>query len=280
MHDWSDAGPGARCSTLDARGLSVGSPIERASALPSFRPSTHPTSSFTLIELLVVVAVIGILAALLMPAVLRAMKSATSTHCISNLNQTGAAFMLYTKQYRGFMPARGSPPRYPYWYKTLEAYAPHSGIFTCPAKKAARVGYGLNHIWCGPDEIYGEGTAMNNRSKEITTVTNPSGTVIICDASDLKTDKDLPVEDWEEKSGSNSVGRVVFPYDNKPDKHGKYTWYYKCAAGPAPRHPTLKTNCLFFDSHVQGIATADLIDDLWDEPGCLYDNDGHPKRQY
>ena len=234
---------------------------------------------FTLIELLVVIAVIGILAALLMPAVLRAMKSATTTSCISNLDQIGAAFIMYTKDNSGFMPARGAPKKYPYWFVNLEAYAPNAGVFTCPAKKGAAVGYGLNHIWCGPDEIYGEGTAMNNRCKEITTVQNPSGTVIICDAGDFSTSKDLPVKEWVEKSGNNSSGRVVFPYDNKPGEHGKYTWYYKCPGGPAPRHPPLASVCLFFDGHVKSIPTEDLIDDLWDEPGCLYDNDGHPPRK-
>ena len=236
-------------------------------------------NGFTLIELLVVIAVIGILASLLMPAVLRAMKAATTTSCISNLRQMSTAFMMYTKHYNGLMPARGSLPKYPRWYKNLAVFAPNDDLFTCPAKKAAQVGYGLNHIWCGPDAIYGEGTAMNNRCKEITSIENPSGTLIICDASDFKTDKHLPVDEWVEKTGTNTHGRVVFPFDNEHGgSDGAYTWYYNCKAGPAPRHPTLRTACLFFDSHVQVIETRDLIDDLWDEPGCLYDNDGHPKR--
>lgn len=235
--------------------------------------------AFTLVELLVVIAVITILAALIMPAVVRSMHSARSTNCISNLNQIGSAFTLYTKHYRGFMTARGSPPAYPWWYKNLERFAPDPGLFACPAKRVAAVGYGLNHIWCGPDEIYGEGTAMNNRSKEFVRVRNPAGTVIICDAGTITTNKDLPVEQWEESPQNNKYGRVVFPYDNRPDSHGSYTWYYSCPQGPAPRHPALKSNCLFFDTHVEGIPTADLIDDLWDEPGCLYDNDGHPPRK-
>ena len=235
--------------------------------------------AFTLIELLVVIAVIGILASLLMPAVIHAMKAATTTSCISNLKQISIAFMMYTKQYDGLMPARGAPPKYPHWYKNLAVFAPDDNLFTCPAKKAAAVGYGLNHIWCGPDAIYGEGTAMNNRCKEITSVRNPSGTLIICDAGNFKTDKRLPVEEWIEKSGSNTQGRVVFPYDNEyGGNDGQYTWYYSCPAGPAPRHPTLRTACLFFDSHVEVIETVDLVNDLWDEPDCLYDNDGHPTR--
>ena len=36
---------------------------------------------------------------------------------------------------------------------------------------------------------------------------------------------------------------------------------------------------MFFDTHVEAIKTADIIGDFWDEPGCIYDNDGHPKRK-
>lgn len=65
------------------------------------------SAAFTLIELLVVLAIVGILAAILLPTLVSAKERTRSTLCIGNLRQWGLAFGMYAGDNNDFIPRRG-----------------------------------------------------------------------------------------------------------------------------------------------------------------------------
>ncbi len=103
------------------------------------------TRAFTLVEMLVVIAIVGIMAALLLPTMNRAKASAQSTACLSNLKQIGIGVLMYSSDSDDKAPRRTGVDTNRVlsvfgYKKLLQNYvggagggATNAGLFACPA---------------------------------------------------------------------------------------------------------------------------------------------------
>ncbi len=144
---------------------------------------------FSLIELLVVTAIIGVLAAILLPVMHAARERGRTVRCQNNLRQIGLALQQYANDFDGFLPheddRQDNPPDYVIcWYYVIDPYLETgdfgdievSEVKLCPALPKDKInrtdGYKMNR---GLENI-GTGFYL-----KIDTVPRPSATVCIFD---------------------------------------------------------------------------------------------------
>jgi prepilin-type N-terminal cleavage/methylation domain-containing protein len=93
------------------------------------RPTAIATErGFTLVELLVVIAIIGLLVALLLPAVQSAREAARRSQCANHLKQIGLAVQSYSQSRGALPPARVSGGGHATWAVRILPYMEQSAI--------------------------------------------------------------------------------------------------------------------------------------------------------
>jgi prepilin-type N-terminal cleavage/methylation domain-containing protein len=157
---------------------------------------------FTLIELLIVVAIIGILAALLLPALMRAKSSALSVVCMSNLKEIGIGVILYSEDFDNFIPtsniddtAAFSPGMVYYTSDYLSVELDPTDVLQTDLTKTVfqepvlggsigypvNAGYGWNWRYMGYKQNHG---SSNFSPKRLDKITDPAGSMLAGDTSD------------------------------------------------------------------------------------------------
>ncbi len=203
---------------------------------------------FTLVEMLVVVAIIGVLAALLMPALQNALESSRGATCGNQLKQIGVCIAIYAGDY-----GQALPPATNFASKSLKSYVAPGPVVSandwrklhlCPKSdfiSYATGGYGWNegsYSYNTSAGAYNSTTGVwTTPSVRLTQVRKPGTKYIDIDGAG---------------AGGFNYGALVqtkYPHDGVSEAG---TWY-----GDIVRSwHNGRTNCLFLDGHV----SADIID--------------------
>jgi len=120
---------------------------------------------FTLVELLVVVAIIGVLVALLLPAVQSARESARRARCMNNLRQISLAVHQYENTFRTF-PIGAYDCCYGTWLLAMLPYIEQGSLYSQYVRPGAMEGFGGANVG---DIRYGTAVNLPVTQKQIAT---------------------------------------------------------------------------------------------------------------
>ena len=149
---------------------------------------------FTLLELLSAVAIVGVLAALLVPSINTMIERGNQTRCASNIRQILLSLRAYANDNDNKLPAASEPDGGTRrWTRDdrLGTYLPERTnpkgweniIFVCPsATWNGNKGEKLRKTYSATTALYGRLGTNNDTQREVVTISQPSKTPLIVEA--------------------------------------------------------------------------------------------------
>lgn len=188
---------------------------------------------FTLVEMLVVIALIGILAALLLPALSAARERGREVDCISNLRQCGLAVTMYNSHNAEYFPvvhggdyAAPQPPTQE-WWEYLEPYEVKRKHLLCRSDRHGNDTTVESYIWNGMFSFGVNRASLRGKDEE---------KILVSERGD-------------------TPGALT--HQGYPSWHPAETWQENL---DADRHDPV-SNYLFADGHVSGMIWEETLGD-------------------
>lgn len=224
------------------------------------RKRVQGRDGFTVIELIVVVAIVGLLAALLLPAIGVAQNMAKTMSCMSRQRQIGMYFTAYLNDSNGQFP-RGGTGFPNFWHQTITGIKQNTGgditnLFMCPADNHRSgsipwTGAPLNTAWRDGyiSQGYNQGGLGPNNATE-SPLTDPLYDNPAYEEQIVKPSETLLVSD-------EMFHPLISTYAPAGWGYAKMTSSLGVPAVAYPRHNGKRVcNILWVDGHVSSVTVA------------------------
>jgi prepilin-type N-terminal cleavage/methylation domain-containing protein/prepilin-type processing-associated H-X9-DG protein len=238
-------------------------------------------SGFTLVELLVVIAIIGILVALLLPALSRSMQRAHQIHCINNLCQIGIGIQNFVADNHSYPTFRGgtndSDNNAGLWFRQIERGGfdnskPkkdffNDGVWLCPSAKINdfNTSYGYNTFGVAPVGYTGAASKKpQNIPLGFEGFYNGRSPLIPVKESEVASPSDMMAVGDSANGGIDLMRQDLNYLENKHSASARHQG---------------KLNVVFCDSHVESPTLQFLFEDTSDAALVRWNRDHLPHRE-